>query len=339
MIRIFNNISISDRNSFHIDVVARELIEYTTTEDLIALFVDPDFAPGGWFVMSGGNNILFTQDVEQTILTPTSQIITIVEEDDKSATIRVEGGVEWDDVVEWCVERDLWGIENLSLIPGKACAAPIQNIGAYGVEVCDVIESVDYFDPSTLTTHTTEGRECQFGYRESIFKGALKGRVIVTSITMRLSKEPNPRLNYADVMARVEQRGGVSLRSIRDVICEIRNEKLPDTSKLGNAGSFFKNPIVEREVAQVLKQSYPTMPIYNIEGDESRCKLAAGWLIDQAGLKGFRSGSVGVHDRQALVLVNHGGATGAEVVALAHLVQQRIKAQFGVEIDCEVNIL
>ncbi len=336
---IFYNISLKDRNSFHVDVTVRELIEFSATEDLVELFSSPSFAPNGWMVMSGGNNMLFTKDVEKTILTPTSKEIEIVEEGETSAVVRVAGGVEWDDVVAWCVERDLWGVENLSLIPGKASAAPIQNIGAYGVEVCDVISEVEYFSPKTLALHTLKGKECEFGYRDSIFKGALRGEVIVTSITIILSKTARPRLNYADVMARVESRGGATLRNIRDVICEIRREKLPDVTKMGNAGSFFKNPIVDRSVANVIKESYPTMPIYDVEGDADSCKLAAGWLIDQAGMKGYREGCVGVHERQALVLVNYGGATGGDVVALAHLVQSRVMERFGVEIDCEVNIL
>lgn len=339
MMNIFHNISLRDRNSFHTDVVARELIEYSDVEDLITLFSDPSFAPNGWIALGGGNNILFTRDVQPTLLTPVSRSIEVVAESADEVVIRVAGGEEWDDVVEWSVDRGLWGVENLSLIPSKACAAPIQNIGAYGVEICDVVEEVEYFDPSTLAVVRLKGYECGFGYRESIFKGELKGRVIVTAITLRLSKSSAPRLGYADVAARVEGRGGATLRNIRDVICEIRREKLPDTAILGNAGSFFKNPIVEREVAEQLKELHPAMPLYDVDGDAERCKLAAGWLIDQAGMKGYREGCVGVHERQALVLVNYGSATGKEVVALARRVQSRVVERFGVSIDFEVNIL
>ncbi|MFR9625709.1 MAG: UDP-N-acetylmuramate dehydrogenase [Rikenellaceae bacterium] len=339
MIDVFNNITIEARNSFHIPVVARELIEYGSTEDLVKIFTTPDSAPKEWIVVSGGNNILFTHDVEPTILTPTATEIQILHEDNTSATIRVEAGAEWDDVVEWCVSRNLWGIENLSLIPGKAGAAPIQNIGAYGVEVCDTIVEVEYFDPKTISTHTMKCDDCQFGYRESIFKRELKGQVIVTAVTLLLSKIATPHLNYADVMARVEQRGGATLRNIREVICEIRREKLPDTSVLGNAGSFFKNPAVTNEVANDLKSRYPNMPLYPIEGDDAHKKLAAGWLIDQVGMKGHKEGHVGVHDRQALVLVNHGGGTGKEVIGLAQKIQTIVKENFGVDIETEVNIL
>lgn len=288
-------------------------------------------------VISGGNNVLFVNDVEQTLLTPCCKAIEVVDESVTSLTLRVEAAVEWDDVVEWCVERDLWGAENLSLIPGKAGAAPIQNIGAYGVEVAQLIKYVEYFDPSDCKVKRIMRQECRFGYRQSIFKGEWRAKMVVLAIVIELSKLPNPQLNYADIAQRVEARGGATLRNIRDVIVEVRREKLPDTNELGNAGSFFKNPIVERSKAVELQDRYASMPIYPV--DEERVKLAAGWLIDQAQMKGYRDGAVGVHTSQALVLVNHGGASGAEVVALAQKVQQRVEDKFGVKIEAEVNIV
>ncbi|MFI3305235.1 MAG: UDP-N-acetylmuramate dehydrogenase [Rikenellaceae bacterium] len=339
MITVFNNITIESRNSFHLAVEARSVVEYSSTDDLRSIFDPTNNPPSEWIVVSGGNNILFTKDVEPTILTPIATAIEIVAEDDLSATIRVEAAAEWDDVVEWCVERGLWGAENLSLIPGKAGAAPVQNIGAYGVEIKDVVEQVECFDTTTLDTYILMREECRFAYRESIFKHELKGRVIVTAITLRLSKIATPRCEYADVMARVEARGGATLRNIRDVICEIRREKLPDTTTLGNAGSFFKNPAVANHKVEELIADYPTMPHYPIEGDQAHTKLAAGWLIDQVGMKGYREGAAGVHDRQALVLVNYGGATGEEIIALARKIQRMIVERFGVEIETEVNIL
>ncbi len=337
--RVFNDISIGDRNSFHIDVTAQKLIEYNSIEDLVTIFTDPQIKPESWRVLSGGNNILFTKEVTTTLLTPVSTYINIVSEDADTATISIAAGVEWDDVVEWCVGRDLWGVENLSLIPGKAGAAPIQNIGAYGVEIADVLIEVNYFDTESLSEVKITNERCRFAYRDSIFKRELKGVAIVTSITIKLSKIPTPKLNYADVMARVESRGGATLRNIREVICEIRNEKLPDTKVMGNAGSFFKNPIVESTKVESLLELYPTMPHYPIADDPSMCKLAAGWLIDQSNMKGYRTGNVGVHSNQALVLVNYGGASGDEVIGLAHKVQQEVKERFGVEIECEVNIM
>ncbi len=337
MTNVFKNITIANRNSFHVDVTAQTLIEYSSESDLSEIF-HADNRPSKWLVVSGGNNILFTRDVEECILTPTAQEITIVNETQNDVNIRIEAGAEWDDVVEWCVNKELWGAENLSLIPGKAGAAPIQNIGAYGCEVCDILTKVDYFDTKRMEHKTIMTSDCQFAYRDSIFKRELKGRAIVTAIYLRLSKLPNPQLHYADLISRISQRGEPTLRTIREVICEIRREKLPDTNVMGNAGSFFKNPIVESEKAQSLLKKYPSMPLYAIEGDTSKAKLAAGWLIDQVGMKGYTKGRVGVHSRQALVLVNLGGATGGEIIELAHEVQRAVKEQFDVEIETEVNI-
>ncbi len=339
MIKVFNNISLRERNSFRIEATAKRLIEFDSAEDLREIFASIHRDAEPWMVLSGGNNILFTKDVDITLLTPTATNITIVCEDDKNVTIRVEAGAEWDDVVEWCVTRNLWGAENLSLIPGKAGAAPIQNIGAYGVEVCQLIRRVEYFDPSEGLTKWIDRDMCRFGYRNSIFKEELKGQVVVTAIELTLSKEPNPRLNYADVAERVSARGEATLRNIRDVIVEVRRSKLPDPEELGNAGSFFKNPIVALEKAKKIGEQYPQAPIYPVAGDQTQAKLAAGWLIDRAEMKGYREGCVGVHSTQALVLVNHGGATGSEVVALARKVQKVVKERFDIEIEAEVNII
>ena len=252
--------------------------------------------------------------------------------------MRADAGVEWDDLVEWAVERGLWGIENLSLIPGKAGAAPVQNIGAYGCEAKDVIERVHMFCTDNRSAMVIDAGHCCFGYRESIFKHELRGRVIITAVDIRLSHTPRPRLGYGDVEREVEARGGVTLRNIREAICAIRRAKLPDPKVTGNAGSFFKNPVVDECVARQLQAQWPDMPVYPAAGCAGRVKLAAGWLIDKAGLKGYKCGRVGVHERQALVLVNLGGATGGEVIDFAHTVQMRVHEKFGIEIDTEVNI-
>ena len=225
----------------------------------------------------------------------------------------------------------------LSLIPGKAGSAPVQNIGAYGCEAKDAIRRVEMYCVETGNLLTLDAAHCGFGYRESVFKHDLKGRVIITAIEIRLSHTPRPKLGYGDVEREVEARGGATLRNIREAICSIRRAKLPDPAVLGNAGSFFKNPVVEAPVAERLLAEYPDMPHY--AAPEGRVKLAAGWLIDRAGMKGYREGSVGVHERQALVLVNHGGATGGEVIAFARTVQAKVREKFGIEIDTEVNIL
>ena len=336
MIRYYENIDISERNSFHVRQTAKHLVEFDQAEELPEIFAK--YKPESWYVLSGGNNILFTQDIDALLITPCDCSITIVGESDTAVRVKVGAGVEWDDLVAWSVERELWGIENLSLIPGKAGAAPVQNIGAYGVEAKDVIRNVEMYFVEGGNFITLAAEHCGFGYRESVFKHSLKGRVIITAIEVELSKVANPRLGYGDVIREVEARGGATLANIRDAICSIRRSKLPDTAVLGNAGSFFKNPIVESEVAERLLAEYPEMPHYPA-AEEGKIKLAAGWLIDKSGLKGYQEGNVGVHERQALVLVNLGGATGGEVIAFAHKVVAKVKEKFGIEISPEVNVL
>ena len=335
MIREFHQISLRGRNSFGVDQRAARLVEFETAEDLRTFFAAG--IPGRWTVLAGGNNILFTEDYDGVLLTPAARQIALVSDDGDEVRLRVDAGVEWDDLVEWAVQRGLWGIENLSLIPGKAGAAPVQNIGAYGCEAKDAIRRVEMYCVETGTVLTLDAAHCGFGYRESVFKHDLKGRVIITAVEIALSHTPRPRLGYGDVEREVEARGGATLRNIREAICSIRRAKLPDPAVLGNAGSFFRNPVVEASVAENLLKAYPDMPHY--PAPEGREKLAAGWLIDRAGMKGHRAGNVGVHERQALVLVNHGGATGGEVIAFARTVQARVREKFGIEIDTEVNIL
>lgn len=337
MIREFTNTNLHRRNSFGVEQRAARLVEFESAEDLDAIFADG--IPARWSVLSGGNNILFTRDYDGLLLTPVAQGITLLGEEDGTVHVRAEAGLEWDDLVEWAVAHDLWGIENLSLIPGKAGAAPVQNIGAYGCEAGDVIERVHMFCVESRTSATLDAAHCAFGYRESVFKHDLRGRVVITAVDLRLQRTPQPRLGYGDVEREVEARGGATLRNIREAICAIRRAKLPDPKELGNAGSFFKNPVVDEAIARQLRAKWPDLPLYPAAGAPGRAKLAAGWLIDKAGLKGFRQGRVGVHERQALVLVNLGGATGGEVLEFARMVQAHVREKFGVVIDTEVNIL
>ena len=336
MIKEYKDHPLRDLNSFHVEERADRIIEFDSKQDLDQIFAE-GATPENWYTLGGGNNILFTQRFVGTLLKPVGKEIKIKAQIDDSVIVEAEAGVEWDDLVAWSVERDLWGMENLSLIPGTVGAAPVQNIGAYGAEAKDVIERVHFFDVEDRKHHTLGCAECRFAYRESIFKHELKGRAIITSVEFRLSKSSQPSLGYGDLAKEVELRGGATLKNIREAVCAIRQSKLPDTAVLGNAGSFFKNPIVNKEVSEKLKADYDSMPIYPVS--EHKCKLAAGWLIDQAGLKGYRKGNVGVHERQALVLVNFGGATGAEVIALSKEVREKVFAKFGINIDPEVNIL
>ena len=336
MIRVFENADLSGRNSFHVAQHAARLIEFDKQSELPEIF--GKHAPEHWMVLGGGNNILFTGDYDGTLLTPCGRDIEIRSDDGTDVTVGVEAGVEWDDLVAWAVGHGLWGIENLSLIPGKVGAAPVQNIGAYGAEAKDAIRSVTMYFPEQGNFVTLAAEHCAFGYRESVFKHSLRGRVVITSVEFRLSRTPRPNLGYGDVVREVEARGGATLRNIREAICSIRRAKLPDPAVKGNAGGFFKNPVVDIAIAERLQAEYPGMPMY-LAAESGKVKLAAGWLIDKAGMKGYREGNVGVHDRQALVLINTGGATGGEVIEFAHKVQRRVHEKFGIGIDTEVNII
>lgn len=337
MKRTYNNINLQNRNSFGVIEQADRLVEFETADDLKELFSEE--RPSKWYVLGAGNNTLFTQSYNGTLITPTCSARTTLNDDGEYVDVRVEAAHDWDEFVAWSVDNGLWGVENLSAIPSSVGAAPMQNIGAYGAEVKDAITTIDYFDTNKLEVVRLMCEECQFGYRESIFKHKLRGVAIILAVEFRLHRTPTPNLGYGDVIREVEARGGATLRNIREAICAIRASKLPDPKVLGNAGSFFKNPIVDKSVAEQLLQSYPDMPHYPVPNDANSVKLAAGWLIDKSGLKGYREGHVGVHNRQALVLVNHGGATGGEVLHFAEFVCSVVHNKFGVDICPEVNIL
>ena len=336
MIREFHQTDLRERNSFGVAQQAARLVEFETAEELRQIFADG--IPARWGVLAGGNNILFTRDYDGLLLTPAARGIAVQEDDGEQVLVRAEAGVEWDDLVEWAVERGLWGIENLSLIPGKAGAAPVQNIGAYGCEAKDVIRRVEMYCVGTDTMLTLDAAHCGFGYRESVFKQALRGRIVITAVELRLHRTPSLKLGYGDLQREAEARGGATLRNIREAVCAIRRAKLPDPRVTGNAGSFFKNPVVDTAEADRLRAAYPDMPVYPAAGAPDKAKLAAGWLIDKAGMKGYREGHVGVHERQALVLVNLGGASGGEVIAFARKVQEKVREKFDIAIDTEVNI-
>lgn len=336
MIRETADAPLRQRNSFHVEEQAERLIEFDREEDLDLIFGKG--RPERWYVLGGGNNILFTRRFEGTLIKPAATGITVIGEDTDTVTLRAEAATDWDRMVAWCVERGLWGAENLSLIPGTVGASPVQNIGAYGAEAAGIIYRVHLYDTLRREHATLEKADCRFAYRDSIFKHELRGRTVITAVELRLGKHPAPNLAYGDLKAQVEARGGASIANIRDAVCAIRRSKLPNPDTLGNAGSFFKNPVVDNATAERLREEDPACPVYPVSA-HGMCKLAAGWLIDRAGLKGFRMGRVGVHERQALVLVNFGGATGNEVIALARYVQQRVFDRFGVRIEPEVNIL
>ncbi len=338
MIRQYENINLRGSNSFGIDVSADRLMEFSSAEDLRELF-SSERSPiqGRWDVIGGGCNILFTEDYRGTLIRPATGDIAVTGEDASSVSVRAGAGLVWDDLVAWCVEHGLWGAENLSHIPGYTGAAPVQNIGAYGAEVAGIITSVETFCTDTLNELTIAADHCAFGYRDSIFKRTLKGRAIITAVNFRLSKTPAPNLSYGALEAETGRLGSPTLHNIRQAVINIRASKLPDPAVTGNAGSFFKNPVVDAPTAERLRAEYPEMPLFGNMGTGT-VKLAAGWLIEKAGWKGVSRGRAGVYPGQALILVNNGGATGSEILALAREIQASVKAMFGVEIETEVNI-
>jgi UDP-N-acetylmuramate dehydrogenase len=360
--KVSENISLRGLNSFGVEARAARLVEWETAEELAGVFagagggradgglISP-LANGRWMALGGGNNMLFTGDFDGTLVKSAARGIEITGETPETLSVRAGAGVVWNDFVEWCIARGVWGVENLSGIPGTVGAAPIQNIGAYGAEVKDVIASVECFAVETGAMLTLAAEHCAFGYRDSVFKGPLRGRVIVTAVDFALSKEPRPNLRYAALAEKVAagNAGESDLAAIARAVVERRDSKLPDPRTTGNAGSFFKNPVVPTTLAHDLAARYPGMPLYPVTDETpakdilsaraARTKLAAGWLIEQAGWKGRSEGRVGIHPGQALIVINLGGATGSEIVDFARRVQADVKAKVGVELTPEVNII
>ena len=324
-------------HTFGIDVKADYFIEYESINDLKAV-LDTDVVKSNPILhIGGGSNLLFLRDYQGVILHSAIKSIEKVREDADFVFVEAGSGVEWDDFVAYCVDNGLAGVENLSLIPGEVGASAVQNIGAYGVEVQDVIEEVSAVELQNLKARTFSNAECGYGYRSSVFKRELKGQYIITSVLFRLTKQPVFKLNYQHLEEEVMKNGEVSLQNIRQTIISVRESKLPDPKVSGNAGSFFMNPVISKEHFNKLLQAYPQMPHYFVSDAEE--KVPAGWLIDQCGWKGRQIANAGVHDKQALVLVNKGGATGADIVHLAEQIQASVKEKFGILLQPEVNYI
>ena len=309
-------------------------------EDIEEVYSNRTFTPLPKVVLGGGSNILFTGNQRKVFLKMEIDGIRVAEEDDEAVVLEVGAGVVWHQLVLWCVERDLGGIENLSLIPGTVGAAPIQNIGAYGVELEHVFESLDALDGKTGDRRTFNRSECQFGYRSSIFKGKLKGRYVITRVRLRLTKKGHQfHTSYGAIQQTLEEMSAdkLTLEAVSRAVIHIRQSKLPDPAVVGNAGSFFKNPIVEKPLIDALRELYPSVPIYPV--DDASSKIPAAWLIDQCGWKGTRRGEVGVHTKQPLVLVNYGQGKGRDILRLSRDIQTSVSKTFGIELEREVNVL
>lgn len=337
---IQKNASLKAYNTFGINAKASLLAPFTSVEELRELLQHPEVQSLPLLILGGGSNVLFTQDVEAAVLLNRikgiSQTLTV----DGTVLVKAGSGETWHDLVLYTIDQDLGGIENLSLIPGTVGAAPLQNIGAYGVELKDTFHSLEALEIATGNLVTFTAEQCGFGYRESIFKKEAKGKFIVTSVTLQLTREQHIyNTSYgaiSDTLAQ-QQVKELSLRAISDAVCHIRRSKLPDPAKIGNAGSFFKNPEILKEQFEKLKAQYPSIPGYVVS--EETVKVPAGWLIEQCGWKGKVLGQHGVHKDQALVLVNYGGATGNEVKELAYEVIRSVQEKFGVQLTPEVNII
>jgi UDP-N-acetylmuramate dehydrogenase len=294
----------------------------------------------GIIVLGGGSNVLFTRDVDGLVLRNAIGGIGLVDEDEDYVYVRAGAGEVWQDFVDHCIGRDWAGIENLSLIPGSVGAAPMQNIGAYGVELATVFYELEAWHIAERKVYTFSLNDCAFGYRESVFKRQYRGQFVILSVTFRLAKKPVFHTAYGAIQQELERMGvrELNIRAISEAVKAIRRSKLPDPKVIGNAGSFFKNPTISDEQFDVLQAEYPEIVGYHNTGTDTT-KLAAGWLIEQCGWKGYRRGDAGVHARQALVLVNYGGATGQEVFELGQQVLDSVREKFGVELEREVNII
>lgn len=337
----YTDYSLKSLHTFGMDVRTAHFVEYTSVDELEALLVrmQSEWETLPWLHMGGGSNLLFTSDYYQgVILHSAIKGWQVVDEDEECVHLRVGAGVVWDELVAYTVAQGWGGMENLSLIPGEVGASAVQNIGAYGMEAKDLIETVDTIEIATGTSRTFACEECGYAYRQSVFKGELKGKFVVTHVTYRLQKNPVFHLDYGNIRAELERMGeGISLDTIRRAVIRIRESKLPDPQVMGNAGSFFMNPIVPRAVMEHIREAYPQMPFYEV--DTERVKIPAGWMIEQCGWKGRALGRAAVHDKQALVLVNLGGATGREIIALSDAVRHDVKEKFGVDIHPEVNFI
>lgn len=337
MPRIYQDTSLKPYNTFGVEARARYLASFSGEQELRDLLNDSQFSEMPVLLLGGGSNILFTRDFEGLVLVNEITGIEVLEDTDEYCVVKAGAGENWDDLVDYCVENGWGGLENLSYIPGSVGASPIQNIGAYGAEVKDTIQMVHTLNRDSLVPLAYSNHDCQFDYRNSIFKNRLKDKRIITHVTFKLSKKPQYNIDYGSLKETVEKKGKINLQTIRDSVIEIRRGKLPEPEETGSAGSFFKNPVVGQREFKKLQAAHPNMPSYRLAG--KRHKIPAGWLIDQLGWKGYREGDAGVHARQALVLVNYGRAGGREIYQLSQRIRESVRSVFGIELEYEVNIL
>ncbi|MBO0342814.1 MAG: UDP-N-acetylmuramate dehydrogenase [Bacteroidota bacterium] len=335
---IQENISLKSYNTFGIDVKARFFVEITGLVQLQKALELKAYPKK--FIISGGSNMLLTKDIDALVMHIQLKGITVVEEDEDTVEVKVMAGENWHELVMWSLEQGYGGLENLSLIPGNVGTAPIQNIGAYGVELKDVFVSCAAMNLKTRELEGFDNEACEFGYRDSIFKKKVKGKYIITSVVLKLTKKDHVlHTGYGSIENELKNKGIVhpTIKDISNAVIDIRRSKLPDPKEIGNSGSFFKNPIISKKTFDKFIKKNPDAPFYEV--DDNQYKIPAGWLIEQCGFKGKRFGDAGVHEKQALVLVNYGNATGKEILFLAKKIQEEVQKNFKIKIQPEVNII
>lgn len=327
-------------NTFGIEAEARQFVEISSVEQYISIRKSGEFTHLPHLFLGGGSNVLLTKAQEALVVKISIPGISVIKQDADFVWLKAGAGVVWDELVQYSVNQGWSGLENLSLIPGTVGAAPMQNIGAYGVEIKDTFESLEALNLQTLEVEVFDVKACAFGYRESYFKRAGKGQYLISTVTFKLAKKPSIKTSYGAIQEVLVAKGikNPSIREVADAVIEIRKSKLPDPKDIGNSGSFFKNPTVSASEAARLTAENPGIPNYPVEGS-TEVKFPAGWFIEKAGWKGYRKGDAGVHAKQALVLVNYGEATGGEILALSEEIKKSIKDTFGVSLETEVNIL
>ena len=333
---IQTNFSLKNYNTFGISAFAKSFISVTSEDELKTVLQQQQDI----FILGGGSNMLLTKDIEKTVVHLNLKGIAVTKETEDYVWVTAQAGENWHEFVLWCLERNFGGLENLSLIPGNVGTTPIQNIGAYGVEIKDTMVSCEAISIKTQEKHIFTNAECAFEYRESIFKKELKNQFIITAVTFQLTKKKHQlKTSYGAIEAELQQKNisNPTIQEISQAVIAIRQSKLPDPKELGNSGSFFKNPIIPLTTYEKALQNFPEMPHYKVS--EELVKVPAGWLIEQAGFKGKRFGDAGIHKNQALVLVNYGNATGAEIEAVSKDIQKIVLEKFGIAIEAEVNII
>ena len=334
-----SNHNLQELNTFGLSCIARQFITIRSHTELLKFLEKYKSSNDPLLILGGGSNILFTKDYNGIVLKNEIKGIDIIQENDNEIWVKVGAGEIWHDFVLYCVTKNWAGIENLSLIPGTVGASPIQNIGAYGVEAKDVIQEVNAINITDSVKRNFLAEDCQFGYRDSIFKKELKNQLIITSVVFKFQKNPDINISYGAIQSVLDDKGvrNPTIKDISDTIIRIRQSKLPDPKKIGNAGSFFKNPVISTSLYKKLQIKHSSIPGYPL--DDEQIKVPAGWLIEQAGWKGKTIGSIGVHKHQALVLVNYGNGNGNEIKKLAYMIKDDVFEKFGINISLEVNVL